>query len=77
MEDVTTARARYDQLVAEGQWRPDDYPPPPYFYPEGIETPSTLQNLTHRLVERGFAEDEIRKILGFNWMRVFRNIWGG
>ncbi|ETX07486.1 MAG: hypothetical protein ETSY2_10955 [Candidatus Entotheonella gemina] len=77
VEDVAAARARYDQLVAEGQWRPDDYPPPPYFYPEGIETPGTLQNLTQRLAERGFAENEIRKILGLNWLRVFRDIWGG
>lgn len=77
IEDEAAARARYDQLVAEGQWRPDEYPPPPYVYPEGIETPRTLQNLTARLVERKFTEPEILKILGLNWTRVFREIWGG
>ena len=77
VEDDVAARARYDQLVAEGQWRPDEYPPPPYRYPEGIETPRTLQNLTTRLLERNFTESDARKVLGLNWMRVFRQIWGG
>jgi membrane dipeptidase len=77
VEDETAARARYDKLIADGQWRSDDYPPPPYKYPEGIETPATLQTLTVRLLERGFAELDVRKILGLNWMRVFRDIWGG
>jgi membrane dipeptidase len=44
--------------------------------PAGIETPRTLVNLTRRLAERGFAEEEIRKILGRNSLRVFRQVWG-
>jgi membrane dipeptidase len=36
-----------------------------------------LPRLTERLVSRGFSEQEIRKILGLNWMRVYREVWGG
>lgn len=77
VESDPVALARYQQRIADGHWRPDEYPPPPYYYPAGIETPRTLLNLTRRLAERGFADDEIRKILGLNWLRVFRAVWGG
>jgi membrane dipeptidase len=76
VEDDVTAMARYEQRVSEGSWRPSEYPPPPYKYPAGIETPRTLPRLTEGLVDRGFAEDEIRKVLGLNWMRVYRAVWG-
>ncbi len=77
VEKDADARARYDQLVAEGHWRPAEYPPPPYFYPQGIETPRTFPKLTEALVQRGFAEADIQKILGLNWLRVYREVWGG
>ena len=77
IEDEATARARYDQRIADGSWRQSEYPPPPYIYPEGIETPRTLLRLTARLIERGFAEQDIHKIWGRNWMRVYRSVWGG
>lgn len=77
VEDEARARARYDDLVARGHWRPGEYPPPPYIYPEGIETPRTLPALGPALAERGFSEEEMLKILGGNWMRVLGEIWGG
>lgn len=77
VETDAVALARYNARVAEGHWRPDEYPPPPYHYPVGIETPRTLVNLTRRLTERGFHADDIRKILGLNWLRVFRQVWQG
>lgn len=76
VEEDEAAMSRYTQLVREGLWRPDEYPPPPYIYPEGIETPRTLANLTRRLVARGFSEVDVRKVLGLNWMRVLKEIWG-
>ena len=76
VEDDPKAMARYEQLVSEGLWRRSEYPPPPYKYPEGIETPRTLSCLTEGLIGRGFAEDEIRKVLALNWMRVSRAVWG-
>lgn len=77
VEPDDQAQARYLRLVADGHWRPEQYPPPPYKYPAGIETPRTLPRLTERLVERGFSEGDIRKVLGLNWLRVLRRIWGG
>ncbi len=77
VEDDEAAMARYKQLIAAGNWQPSEYPPPPYKFPTGIETPRTLPNLTAGLVARGFAEDDIRKVLGLNWLRVYRAVWGG
>jgi membrane dipeptidase len=65
----------YRQMIASGVWGPS-YPKPPYHYPEGIETPQTLPNLTRRLLQRGYAETDIRRILGENWLRVMRHVWG-
>jgi membrane dipeptidase len=69
------ARRYYDKFVAEGLWG-SAYPPPPHNYPAGIETPKTFFNLTVRLLERGYNEDEVRKVLGGNWMRVMQQVWG-
>lgn len=71
------ARRQYDAWVASGKWRPGTYPPPPHHYPAGIETPRSLPNLTARLRERGFADADVLKILGGNWLRVWRAVWGG
>lgn len=76
VEDDATATARYQSRLTSGLWRAEDYPPPPYLFPEGIETPRTLPRLTERLMERGFSEEDIRKVLGLNWMRVYRAVWG-
>jgi membrane dipeptidase len=76
VEDDATALERYRSRIASGQWRAEEYPPPPYRFPEGIETPRTLPRLTARLLERGFSETDVRKVLGLNWLRVYRDVWG-
>lgn len=38
----------------------------------GLARERDLPILTERLVERGWAEPDIRKVLGENWLRVFR-----
>jgi membrane dipeptidase len=65
----------YDKYVSAGIWHPDTYPRPPWNFPAGIEDPSTLDRLTQRLVQRDFTDDEIRGVLGENWMRVLNVIW--
>ena len=77
VEDDETAMKRYDGLVRNGHWRPEEYLPPHYKFPQGIETPRTLQNLTARLLERGFSELDMRKIWGLNWMRVYHEFGAG
>lgn len=65
----------YNEAVRSGIWS-QSYPPPPHHYPAGIETPRSLPNLTIRLLQRGYSELDIRKILGENWLRVMRTVWG-
>ncbi|MGN6523571.1 MAG: dipeptidase [Actinomycetes bacterium] len=38
----------------------------------GLETPAGLPLVTEELLRRGWPEDDIRKVLGGNWLRVFR-----
>lgn len=70
-----SAQRTYDDMVRSGVWGPA-YPPPPHHYPAGIKTPKTLPNLTQRLLERGYKESDVRKVLGENWLRVMRSVWG-
>tara|TARA_Y100001970_G_C14238977_1_gene863692 strand:+ start:2198 stop:3385 length:1188 start_codon:yes stop_codon:yes gene_type:complete len=44
--------------------------------PKGIETIDKLPFLTERLLARGFSEREVKKILGDNFKRVFREVTG-
>jgi len=40
--------------------------------PEGLEDVSKLPNITRELLKRGYTEEEIRKILGGNFLRVLK-----
>ena len=44
-------------------------------YPKGLETPDKLPNLADSLSKRGYGSAEIEKILGGNWLRLFRDVW--
>jgi membrane dipeptidase len=44
-------------------------------YAEGVEDMVNLVNLTRGLVSRGYRDEEIRGILGENFLRVFRSIY--
>lgn len=71
----SATQSEYDAFVAAGLWSTDTYGPPPWHYPAGIENPSGLPRLTERLIERGFAEDEVLGILGENCLRVYEHAW--
>ena len=43
--------------------------------PIGLENVSKLPNITRELVQRGYNESTIQKILGGNFMRVFKEIY--
>lgn len=45
------------------------------YTPEGLEDVSQLKNLTKELIKRGYANKEIRKFLGENYLRVFKKVW--
>ncbi|TDC53271.1 membrane dipeptidase [Jiangella ureilytica] len=65
----------YEQLIRDGVWSRESYPPPPWHYPAELEDASGLPRLTERLFERGFGADDVRGILGENWLRVFGQVW--
>ena len=70
------AEKLYERNIAAGAWDKETYPAPPWVYPEGIETPKTLYNLTDGMLKRGFPKESIKKIWGENWMRVMKEVWG-
>ncbi|UCC72110.1 MAG: dipeptidase [Gemmatimonadota bacterium] len=47
------------------------------FPPHGLEDIRGLPNLTGALIDAGFSDEELLGILGGNWLRVFRKVWGG
>jgi membrane dipeptidase len=55
---------------------PEAYSEQPWFYVKGFESISELPNVTRGLIERGWSTAEIRKVLGENWLRVYRQVWG-
>ena len=42
--------------------------------PKGLEDVSKLPNITRVLVQRRYSEEEIKKILGGNHLRVFKKV---
>lgn len=78
MASVATAeqaQAAYERHLASGTWTQESYPAPPWYYPAGLELPSGFPNLTKALVARGYSDKDIEKILGGNFLRIFRQVW--
>ena len=44
--------------------------------PKGLEKIENFGNLTAAMVARGWPEARIRKILGENWLRFLKEVWG-
>ncbi|CAN0602413.1 unnamed protein product [Ectocarpus sp. 12 AP-2014] len=44
--------------------------------PKGIRTIGEFPNLTEALLKRGFSEAQVRKVMGENWVRVLKDVWG-
>ncbi len=44
--------------------------------PKGLEDVTRMPYLTEGLLKRGYKEDDIRKVLGENFLRVFRQVIG-
>ncbi len=57
------------------QFKPEFYSKPPWKFPQGIERNSKFPNLTNELVNRGYSEVDIEKILGGNFLRVLNEVW--
>ena len=70
------AMSGYRKLIDTNAWSPESYPPPPYYYPEGIETPDKLANLTVAMLARGFTPEDIKKFYGENLLALYQKVWG-
>lgn len=46
-------------------------------YPQGLATPREMPNLAAGLADRGYAQQDIAKVLGGNWLRLFEEVWDG
>ena len=42
--------------------------------PEGLEDVTKMPNITRELVRRGYSDEDIEKILGGNYLRVFKEV---
>jgi membrane dipeptidase len=48
----------------------------PWIYVKGFENISALPNVTQGLLDRGWSDADVRKVLGENWLRVYGKVWG-
>lgn len=46
-----------------------------YSTPAQFLSPAELPQITTALMERGYREEDLRKILGGNWLRIAREVW--
>ena len=49
--------------------------PDPLIHPRDIETPDKFPNLAGALIGRGYKAEDVSKILGGNWLRLFQRVW--
>ncbi|MCI0389202.1 MAG: membrane dipeptidase [Acidobacteria bacterium] len=54
------------EMVSDGRW----------LYVKGFENIAELPNVTRGLIQRGWSTEEIRKVMGENWLRVYQKVWG-
>ncbi len=69
------AQQMRDDMVARGLWDPQTYRHAPFHYPKGFETPDKVANLVAGLMHRGYTDADVYKIMGGNWMRIYRQVW--
>ena len=47
----------------------------PTLYPAGLQTPADLPSLASALLRRGYTAEDTSKVLGGNWLWLFREVW--
>jgi len=72
---INEAMRGYNYRIENGLWSKNTYPPPYYYYPEEIRSPELYANIVPALRSRGYAESDIKKILGENYLRVLSEVW--
>ncbi|MEA1672725.1 dipeptidase [Nitrospirillum sp. BR 11163] len=64
-----------DSLMAEVRKSAATYPDGAYNLVINVAQPEQLPEITDGLLRRGYSEDDVRAILGLNWVRVARSVW--
>jgi len=75
-ETFDQAIEMWRDYISRGIWTEANYPAPPHRYPPELDSPAKVRNLTKALIARGYCADDVKKILGENWIRVFQKVWG-
>ena len=44
-------------------------------YPKNFQTAADFPNLTEALLDRGYSEADVKKIMGENFLRLFQEVW--
>lgn len=65
--------ARYERLIEQGVWTRETLPPPPWTYP--LESPAEVPRLSEELLLRGYDDEDVEKVLGGNFLRLFDEVW--
>ncbi|OGO11719.1 MAG: hypothetical protein A2029_05815 [Chloroflexi bacterium RBG_19FT_COMBO_47_9] len=45
------------------------------YFIEGCESLANFPNITERMLRRGFSKQDIQKVQGGNWVRIFKDWW--
>lgn len=69
-QDPNQSRDRQTRVAPPHVYTTDTYVP-------GLESIAGMPLITAGLVGRGYSEGDVQKILGLNWLRVYRQVWGG
>ena len=62
---------KYPSTFTNTAWRYEELS----FQPKGMEKPDEFPNLATALMDRGYNTADLLKILGGNWLRLFRDVW--
>ena len=41
----------------------------------GLESPDKMRNISNELQKRGYKNEDIVKIMGGNWLKLFEKVW--
>ncbi len=72
------SKAFFDWIFSQQGTKYQENPipfPDPVVHPKGMETTDKLSNVAQELLKRGYSPADVTKVLGGNWLRLFREVW--
>lgn len=78
---VSITGAELELVASAPDWKGKQVPTSVDVWPvcaghDGLENHSMFGNITRVLVARGYADDDIRKLMGGNWLRLLGDTIG-